>query len=82
MGRVRSALVMLAVVTAVFAGAAPAGAKAKKPKKPVSTCKLLTVAEITTAGALKLYAEKRFPCSICGRIGMIHDGPQPWLMFS
>jgi hypothetical protein len=62
MGGVRRGLVGVAVLVTVLSGTAvQAGAtttrsapsalatKAKKPKKPVSTCKLLTVAEITAA---------------------------------
>lgn len=62
MGGVRRALGGIAVTATVLTGAVPlAGAatsrgtpsavatKAKKPKKAVSTCKLLTVAEITQA---------------------------------
>jgi hypothetical protein len=53
MGGFRRGVVAIAVVMTVLTGSATsAGAvasKAKKPKKPVSTCKLLTVAEITTA---------------------------------
>ena len=53
MGGMRRVLVTIAVVMTVVTGSAVSSgavaSKAKKPKKPVSTCKLLTVAEITTA---------------------------------